>query len=188
MAYPYSIDIPGWNPDLAAVGLGDSNIKIWTFARTPTVDQPKNLKRHNFYETQLLWKDIQGQVQHVQWHPTKEGLLLYSTEYGRIGIYDVYNHKGTKFKTYHAKKGPSPFIAWAGDLSFAFEDVSMPDVVISCGADGRVYAFDALEVNRPPIDMDERFRHANPAWNVALEVRRCKAVMAQTRRKKKTYI
>ena len=57
----YSLDIPTWNPGQAAIGLGDSNIKIWNFMDTSGLKG----QRHNFYQSQVLWRGLQGQILNV---------------------------------------------------------------------------------------------------------------------------
>ncbi|KAI8136904.1 quinon protein alcohol dehydrogenase-like superfamily [Fennellomyces sp. T-0311] len=165
----YSLDIPTWNPGQVAIGLGDSNIKIWEFMNTSGLKGQEN----NFYQSQLLWRGLQGQILRVLWHPSREGSLAYSTEYGRVGIYNTINNKCVQFKTYH-KKGTIS-ISWASNIQFG--DQSLDNAIISCGPDGTIYAFNTQRPNAKAIDVQDHIQQINPTWcstlNAKVKTYRC---------------
>ncbi|KAI9264914.1 WD40-repeat-containing domain protein [Phascolomyces articulosus] len=176
----YSLDIPTWNPGQVAIGLGDSNIKIWDFMDTSGL----NGEKHNFYQCQLLWKGLQGQILNVQWHPTRENILAYSTEYGRVGIYDIAKSKCFTFKTYYQSKG-QVFISWAFDIQLD-DKPFLREAIITCNPEGIVYAYDAKQHNTRAIVVNDYIQQVNPKWCTTLEAkvktsRCCSAVDPQSR-------
>ncbi|KAI9494241.1 WD40-repeat-containing domain protein [Zychaea mexicana] len=177
--YIYSLDIPTWNPGQAAVGLGDSNIKIWNFMDNSGLSG----QRHNFYESRILWKGLQGQILKVRWHPTRENILAYSTEYGRVGVYDTSSNKCHQFKTYYNTKG-SISISWASDIQIG--ETFVRDAIISCGPNNIAYAFDVKQPTAKAVNVTDWIRQVNPAWSTIMEAkvktsRCCAAVDPQSR-------
>ncbi|KAI9317067.1 quinon protein alcohol dehydrogenase-like superfamily [Dichotomocladium elegans] len=160
-AFPYSIDIPRWNPSQAVIGMGDSSIKIWNFSST------MGKSDHSFYQSRLLWQNLQGQIGHAKWNPTREGSVAYSTEYGRLGVYDVDSNKNHRFKFYHQNRG-AVHITWAGDL-YLGEGTVVRDSLISCGTDGEIYAFHSQKPNEAPVPMIGILAQINPSWSAATQ-------------------
>ncbi|KAI9004278.1 WD40-repeat-containing domain protein [Phycomyces nitens] len=154
--YPFSISISPLTPYQAAIGLGDSNIKIWTFSGEGK--SMKKRKKHDFYEARIIWKGLQGQIEHVLWHPTRPDILAYSTQYGRVGIYNTSTNKNTVFKPVH-KQEYGPNISW-GSLSGASGSENM---LVSCGTE-HVIAYDATNTEKQPIFLAPLLEDANTAW------------------------
>ena len=102
------------------------------------------------------------------WHPSREGTLAYSTEYGRVGIYDTINNKSTQFKTYHQSKGAIS-INWVSSIQIG--EQSLQDAIISCGSDGTLYAFNSKRPNVKPINLQNTIQQANPTWCSTLEAK-----------------
>ncbi|KAL0089762.1 hypothetical protein J3Q64DRAFT_1636761 [Phycomyces blakesleeanus] len=161
--YPFSISISPLTPYQAVIGLGDSNIKIWTFSGEGK--SMKKRKKHDFYESKIIWKGLQGQIEHVLWHPKRPDLLAYSTQYGRVGVYDANANKNTVFKTYH-KQEYGPNISW-GSLS---SGTGSEYVLVSCGAE-HIIAYDPMEPEKQPVFLAPLLENANPAWTQSINAK-----------------
>ncbi|KAF7726435.1 Gem-associated protein 5 [Apophysomyces ossiformis] len=151
--FPFSIDIAPLSPGQAAIGYGDCNIKLWNFSEESNVVTSE--KMHDFYQSTVLWKGLHGQIEQVKWHPAKEGILAYSTEYGHIGMYDIHRGKCQQYKSYH-KKGGAPSIAWMTR--------SGVDSLLSCGNDGNLYLHEMDRPSQSAADLDLLIRESNPLW------------------------
>ncbi|KAI8070529.1 quinon protein alcohol dehydrogenase-like superfamily [Gilbertella persicaria] len=161
--FPYAMDSPAWNPDQLVVGMGDNAIKLWRFADTQTVMKSN---KHDYYEATVLWKGLQGKIEKVQCHSTKEGLVAYSNEYGHVGLYDTLDLRRIPCKTYHRSQG-APFIAWGPDMSEVLEN-NMKDTLFSCGGDGILHVYDANSPQAPPVQLNQRLQEKNLAWFTSL--------------------
>lgn len=181
--FPYSLDISPISPDQAIIGYGDSAIKLWKCHQIESgrLGKPGDNKstlgrRSNFYESTNFWRGLRGQVERIQWHPTTEGMAAYSTEYGHVGIYDVYNNKNMTFKEYHAV-GAAPSLAWAGDLSAVLAKTNtdgsdtMTDTLITCGGKGGLFLRNAGHPNQAPIPLTTVLEAINPDLYMLLEAK-----------------
>ncbi|KAI7869777.1 WD40-repeat-containing domain protein [Spinellus fusiger] len=143
-------------PYEVAVGMGDNSIKLWTFSGLGK--SIKKRKRHDMYEATSFWKGLQGQIEHIAWHPKRAGILAYSTQYGRVGFYDVHSNRNTVFKAYH-KQDSSPSIAW-GPLVGA---TGTTDVLVSCGSES-VFVHEVAQCNQQPVRLESLLQENNSAW------------------------
>lgn len=165
-SFPYCIDIPSWNPGMAIIGLGESNIKLWRFGSIDTA-----MSDGNFYDSEALWRELQGQIGYVKSHPSQEGLLFYSTEYGRVGMWNLHASKNQRFKTYHNVKGKeTPSISYVADMSQALEDPDAQNMVITCGLDGAVYLHRMSHPTRHAVNLLKLIMQANPSWELTKAV------------------
>lgn len=164
VSYPYSIDVPSWNPGEAIVGLGESNVKLWKFASTSAT-----MEQHNFYDCEVLWRDLQGIIGQVKCHPSQDGLFFYSTEYGRVGVWNIDARKNQRFKSYHNVK-TAPSISYVADMSQPLQDPDSQNMVISCGLDGAVYLHRISHPTRQAINLLDLLMDANPSWQSAKAV------------------
>lgn len=102
-----------------------------------------------------------------------EGLVAYSSEYGRIGVYDIVKESsgGRLFKHYHRNQGDPPMIAWA-----KIKD-SPTDMLLTCGGYGELFAFNPQRLDEPPLDIAAEIETLNPDWmstlQIKLKTRRC---------------
>ncbi|CAO3584397.1 unnamed protein product [Absidia cylindrospora] len=183
--FPYSLDISSNNPDQVAIGYGDSVIKVWKCNQIEKKTKPGQQQR-NFYESTSFWRGLRGQVENVQWHPTSEGLLAFSTEYGHVGIYDFYNSKCQTLKEYHAAGDGTPSMTWTGDLTSLLADKNMAghnmtDTLITCGGkNGDLYIRNVSHPTQAPISLNAILRNTNPTFYTLLETKqsRCVSVSA----------
>jgi WD40 repeat protein len=103
-------------------------------------------------------------------------MAAYSTEYGHVGIYDVYNNKNMTFKEYHAV-GAAPSLAWAGDLSAVLAKTNtdgsdtMTDTLITCGGKGGLFLRNAGHPNQAPIPLTTVLEAINPDLYMLLEAK-----------------
>ncbi|XP_070198207.1 gem-associated protein 5-like, partial [Littorina saxatilis] len=70
------------DPGRVAVGVGDAMIRVWNTS-----------SKTNPYDVTTLRQGIKSKVTALAWHPSKEGLLGFGTEDGRVGVYDVLSNK-----------------------------------------------------------------------------------------------
>ncbi|KAG0175328.1 Gem-associated protein 5 [Apophysomyces sp. BC1015] len=172
--FPFSIDIAPLSPGQVAIGYGDCNIKLWNFSESSSILTSE--KAHDFYESTTLWKGLHGQIEQVKWHPKKEGILAYSTEYGHVGIYDVHRGKCQPSKSYHIKGG-APSIAWITS--------SGTDNLVSCGNDGKLLLHEVVRPSQQAVDLDRLIREANLEWyqtiDAKLNARRCFVAIDDTK-------
>ncbi|KAI7904079.1 WD40-repeat-containing domain protein [Cokeromyces recurvatus] len=163
--FPYGLDSPNWNEGQLAVSMGDNSIKLWSFSSLGLVMKKK--KYHDYYDSTVFWKGLQGKIEKVRWHPHKEGLLAYSNEYGHVGMIDTFNSKHIPFKSYH-KSQTAPYLDWGLNMTTSLEDLDMQDTLVSCGGDGIIHIYDVDHPNIPPINFNERLQEKNPDWFISL--------------------
>ncbi|KAI9483207.1 MAG: quinon protein alcohol dehydrogenase-like superfamily [Benjaminiella poitrasii] len=171
--FPYALDSPSWNEGQLAVGMGDNAIKLWNFSSLGLVMKKK--KHHDYYESTVFWKGLQGKIEKIRWHPRREGFIAYGNEYGHVGMVDTFNSKHIPFKNYH-KVQAAPYIDWGLDMTSSLEDSDMRDTLLSCGRDGVIHVYDAEHPNVPPINLNERLQEKNSDWFIslgAIDSRRC---------------
>ncbi|KNC81952.1 hypothetical protein SARC_05744 [Sphaeroforma arctica JP610] len=112
-----------------AIAAGDGALRIWSAFGTarapntvPQIAQPvtksKKGKRKNNkskaranmvrpvaptheYECEIFWKGLQTKITALVWHPSKEQDLVYATEEGHVGVYDLGAHRYKQFAGYH---------------------------------------------------------------------------------------
>ncbi|KAI8332303.1 WD40-repeat-containing domain protein [Chlamydoabsidia padenii] len=175
--FPYSLDISPNTPDHIIIGYGDSNIKLWEYHAMDGIISKPGGRRTNFYESTNFWKGLRGQVEKILWHPTIEGMAAYSTEYGHVGLYDVFNNKNLTFKEYHSV-GVAPSLAWAGDLSFVLaktgvaEFDTMTDTLITCGEKGGLFLRNVGRPHQNPISFSSLLATINPDLYTLLETKK----------------
>ncbi|XP_064609337.1 gem-associated protein 5-like [Liolophura sinensis] len=91
--FVYAVESSPLDPGQIAVGVGDNLIRVWNIS-----DQM------NPYKVTSLWQGIKSKVTALSWHPSKEGLLAYGTDDGRVGIYQTLSNKPPQLSsTYHKK-------------------------------------------------------------------------------------
>ena len=66
------------DPNLVAVGGGDSTIRVW-----------KTASSRPGFDVSLVWQKLSSKITAIAWHPEKEGLLAFGTDEGRIGTVDA---------------------------------------------------------------------------------------------------
>ncbi|KAI9339130.1 quinon protein alcohol dehydrogenase-like superfamily [Pilaira anomala] len=166
--FPYALDKCSWNQGQLAIGMGDNSIKLWNFSNAGSI-MKKNVN-HDYYSANVLWKGLQGKIEKISWHPTKEGFLAYGNEYGHVGIYDTFNSRHIPFRSYHKSQG-SPSIDWGLNMCSVLEDSDMKDTLVSCGADGMIHVYDVDHPQVPPINLNERLRENNVSWLTSLDAK-----------------
>ncbi|XP_051869754.1 gem-associated protein 5 [Pristis pectinata] len=91
--FVYSLAFSPVNIGSLAVGVGDGMIRVWD---TISLQGPYHIK--------TLWQGIKSKVTSLCWHPTKESLLAFGTEDGKVGIYEIYSNKPPQISSsYHRK-------------------------------------------------------------------------------------
>ncbi|KAI7892935.1 WD40-repeat-containing domain protein [Mucor mucedo] len=163
------MDKCNWNEGQLAIGMGDNSIKLWNYSNAGSVMKKAN-KYHDYYDASVLWKGLQGKIEKIRCHPTREGYLAYSNEYGHVGIYDIFNLRHIPFRTYHKVQG-APSIDWGSDMCLALEDTDMKDTAISCGDDGVIHVYDINHPQAPPINLNERLKENNTSWMTSLNAK-----------------
>ena len=108
--YVYCLAANPIDPSVLAVGVGDGMIRIWKTGSTRSFDL-HHLKLN------------QGKIMSLSWHPTREGLLGFGTDEGRVGWMDAFSqrYQSPTYSSYQHKGGVYS-ITWgpgiAGFFSF----------------------------------------------------------------------
>ncbi|CAO3647994.1 unnamed protein product [Cunninghamella echinulata] len=174
--FPYSLDISSLNPMQVAIGYGDSAIKVWKCVqlKEDQLTSNKKKRKENPFESTTFWRGLQGQIKKVQWHPTKEGILAFSTEYGHIGIYDTYNNKSFTFRSHRSSssEGSVPSLTWIGDISsltdISFDEtLDMTNILVTCDSE-HLFLRDANHHHNDPINLNNLLQQHNPEWYTLL--------------------
>ncbi|KAI8084720.1 uncharacterized protein BX664DRAFT_266051 [Halteromyces radiatus] len=183
--FPYSLDISHLNPVQAVIGYGDSAIKVWKYKQVHGSGKKGKQQQPNFYESTTFWQGLRGQIERTICHPTLDGQVAFSTQYGHVGIYDIYNSKCDIFRQHHSGSNGGPSLAWAGDLSAVLkmnknydddddQNTTMIDTLITCSSDGSntgLYLRDVNHRSRTPIDLDQVLENINPDWYTLLKTK-----------------
>ncbi|KAI8987233.1 WD40-repeat-containing domain protein [Mycotypha africana] len=159
-AFPYALETPNWDYGQVAVGMGDNAIKLWNFSSKGSILEKM---RPSYYKATTLWKGLQGKIEKIRWHPTREGLLAFGNDLGHIGILNVTDTSRQMFKIFHNARG-APYIDWGGDMATALNCADMTNTLMSCGQDGVIHAYDANNPKNPPFNINEKIRDLNAAW------------------------
>ncbi|CAO3689943.1 unnamed protein product [Rhizopus microsporus] len=162
-AFPYALDISPTAPYRLSIAMGDNAIKLWDFQKNESVMGSKG-ENHNYYTSSIVWKGLQGKTLRILCHPSKEGLVAYVNEYGRLGLYDTLNQRYTYFKQLY-KSMECPMIAWGFDLSTCLYDMDMTDTLIACSSnDVNIYVYNINQPNQPVIALNDILEQRNPLW------------------------
>ncbi|KAG0994605.1 hypothetical protein G6F28_005586 [Rhizopus arrhizus] len=165
--FPYALDISPLTPHQMAVGMGDNAIKLWEFKKGESVMSNNKDKYHDYYKSTIFWKQLYGKIQSIVYHPSRQGVLAYGNEYGRVGIYDIMNQRNQVFKIYQ-KTMECPILAWGPDLSSALEDECMTDTLLSCSGN-KVLVYNAREPESSPVLLNTYLEQHNIAWTDSLK-------------------
>ncbi|XP_041357872.1 gem-associated protein 5-like [Gigantopelta aegis] len=89
----YSVCVSPIDPGYVALGVGDNTIRVWNTSN-----------KNNLFDINTIWQGLKSKVTALAWHPTKEGMLAFGTDDGRVGIFDVLSNKPPKSSsTYHRR-------------------------------------------------------------------------------------
>eukprot|EP01134_Creolimax_fragrantissima_P006339 CFRG6339T1 len=111
------------------------------------------------YECEILWKGLQTKIMALAWLPMSETDVVFGTEEGHVGIYDVSTHRFKQFTGYH--KGTvyrvtscPPIIPTSTlDLPSTLGATSGIKLLWSLGADGVVFAHDVDNPSNSPVEV-----------------------------------
>ncbi|KAL1925007.1 uncharacterized protein VTP21DRAFT_4661 [Calcarisporiella thermophila] len=186
----YSLSLSQPDPSQLALGLGDNTLRIWNHTSSA-----------NPYSSISLWKGLKAKVTRVAWHPTREGIIAYSTDIGGIGVGDCYSGgsggKLVGMKGWHRDKvyalcwGRRPQVAEperrnGEEAGIGEAKESSPEnhggnaneeelVLYSCGG-GVVFISDPAKPNKAPVDLDQLIEKSNPGWANVVRGKTSKAV------------
>ena len=93
------------DPNLVAVGGGDSTIRVW-----------KTASSRPGFDVSLVWQKLSSKITAIAWHPEKEGLLAFGTDEGRIGTVDALHSRPTPNMWEHKHRGAVYNLAWGPNL------------------------------------------------------------------------
>ncbi|KAI8993629.1 WD40-repeat-containing domain protein [Pilobolus umbonatus] len=160
-AFPYCLDSPVWNIGEIGVAMGDGCIKQWNYSNVNSI--MRSNKPHNYYDSNVFWKGLSGHIKNIQYHPTRENILAYTTSNGNIGIYDTVKNQCTQFKYYYSNS-ESVGIYWALDMSSVLGNPHMTDALISCNSEGEIIALDSNKHTSQAIVINSVLERLNPGW------------------------
>ncbi|KAG2172005.1 hypothetical protein INT43_001482 [Umbelopsis isabellina] len=177
-AIAYSMDVSRTDINKMAIGLGDSNIKIWTIPISEDSFKPQT-SGGTVYASENVWKGLKGKITKVKWHPTNEGSLIYGTEYGSVGLMDTYTSKNITFKSYH--KSTIYSLDWIihsdtlMDVLQQLEGNSQGPWLVS--SDGKsIFLHDIYKQHKAALDIDQILSETNRDWIASVKekgIQRC---------------
>ncbi|KAG7201057.1 hypothetical protein KM043_017605 [Ampulex compressa] len=116
-----------------AFGVGDAMLRLWHLSDMK--DTSCNIT--------MLWQKIKGKITAIAWHPDKENLLAYSTDEGRVGVFDTYGKKPPiLYRQYHRRT--------VYTLSWGPSTLTKEYALYSCG-EGELVYYDTDKPNEQPI-------------------------------------
>lgn len=169
--FVYAIAASPCNPSVIALGIGDGMIRLWN------TQNPRDP-----FDVKLLWQCVKEKVMSLSWHPSKEGLLGFGTEDGKVGLFDTLSMKQPIISTtYHLR--PVYSMSWGPSLD-STSDGDDELCLYTCGGDGKVYVHhlsrkndsSAIELNQllrnanAHVDFYTTGRHSEIAWKPDLTV------------------
>ena len=88
-----------------AVGGGDGQIRVWR-TNSPAL-----------YDITYLWGKLnQAKIYSLAWHPTKEGLLAYGTDEGRVGWFEAFHHGKLPTVSSYQHRGGVYSVSWGPNV------------------------------------------------------------------------
>uniref|UniRef100_H2YVE0 Uncharacterized protein n=1 Tax=Ciona savignyi TaxID=51511 RepID=H2YVE0_CIOSA len=155
--FVYSIAISPIDPSVIALGIGDGVIRIW---RTTNPRNP--------FDISVMWQGIKEKVMSLAWHPTREGLLAFGTEDGKVGVVDVLSQQTPLISdTYHMK--PVYAMSWGPKCYVRSTAVTPADSKIclfTCGGEGVVLMHPAIKMNKEGVNVDDIITATNDVTNL----------------------
>ncbi|KAL4230771.1 Gem-associated protein 5 [Mactra antiquata] len=158
--YVYTIKPCTIDPGRIALGIGDNTIRLWNL-NTST----------EFYDITQYWQGIRAKVTALSWHPTKEGLLAYGTEDGRVGIYDTLSNKAPHISTtYHRRT--VYVVTWGPPSISAVDEVNSSCHgynVYSCG-DGTILEHLPKQLDKEAYSINQLIQSSNPSYRAGTRI------------------
>ncbi|XP_032885648.1 gem-associated protein 5 isoform X2 [Amblyraja radiata] len=150
--FAYSLAFSPVNSGSLAVGVGDGMIRVWD---TISLQGP--------YDIKTLWQAIKSKVTSLCWHPTKESVLAFGTDDGKVGINEIYSNKPPQISSsYHRKTvyalawgPPLPPVAPAGTGD------GPALTLYSCAGEGIILQHNPWRLNAEAQDINRLIRETN---------------------------
>ncbi|XP_069754122.1 gem-associated protein 5 [Narcine bancroftii] len=150
--FAYSLAFSPVNLGSLAVGVGDGMIRVWD---TISLQGP--------YDIKTLWQGIKSKVTSLCWHLTKENLLAFGTEDGKVGIYEIYSNKPPQISSsYHRKTVYA--LAWGPALppvSTAGTGDKPALTLYSCAGEGIILQHNPWRLTADAEDINQLIRETN---------------------------
>ncbi|XP_044254324.1 gem-associated protein 5 [Tribolium madens] len=129
-------DTSSLDPNRLAIGLKDGGIKVWDLSlpHTKIITMQK-------YQPKYTHK-----VNTIAWHPTKEMVLGFGTEEGRVGFIDLVSKKTTLFPHYFCNQVYK--VEW-GPVNGDTNNLGLYVV-----AEGKMVIYDMQKVDQGPVCLD----------------------------------
>uniref|UniRef100_F6ZHD7 Uncharacterized protein n=1 Tax=Ciona intestinalis TaxID=7719 RepID=F6ZHD7_CIOIN len=157
--FVYAMKVSPIDPTVIALGIGDGVIRIW---RTSNPRNP--------FDITSLWQGIKEKVMSLAWHPTKEGLLAFGTEDGKVGVVDVLSQQPPMISnTYHMK--PVYAMSW-GPKCYAQSAGVTPAIsmqcLYTCGGEGVVLMHPSVKMDQEAVNVNEIILSNNSCIDLTL--------------------
>ena len=152
----YAIDSSLLTPNFIFMAIGDKSIRTWD---TSSLQDPRRSKLH--------WKGLQNEVTSLTCHPHREGMVIYGTSVGRVGLYDTIHEVNTPFKCMTVS--PACCIDWRslrvlpassiGDERQSKTKCKSTDLLVySCSGNGNLFEYNPNQPNSHGFNVVEVLR------------------------------